>query len=131
MFATDYDLRERSDGAPTSVAMSAGDIVRFVQGARLGRVFDAGSAGLFEPAARFGVEEQTSAGGSVRLSGENKSTRPTTDGIRGFAGFGVTWQLNRASTDTFSHSVHLDYEATFGQKYDRPWSITAGYRARF
>jgi hypothetical protein len=32
---------------------------------------------------------------------------------------------------TAAQSIHLDIESAFGEKYDRPWSINAGYRLRF
>jgi hypothetical protein len=38
---------------------------------------------------------------------------------------GLIWQLDA------DNQLHLDYEASFGDKYDKPWGLTAGYRHQF
>jgi outer membrane autotransporter protein len=40
-------------------------------------------------------------------------------------GAGVVWQLDE------SNQLHLDYEASFGDKYDKPWGLNFGYRHQF
>jgi outer membrane autotransporter protein len=121
LFANDYDLEHNQSA--TRVKSNDADIFRFAQTAKLGRVFDLGESRFIEPAVHFGVEEQTSAGGRVRIQDEN--FRPNTDGVRGLLGLGVIYQLDA------SHQVHFDYETAFGDKYDRPWAVNAGYRVRF
>ncbi|MDR1191126.1 MAG: autotransporter outer membrane beta-barrel domain-containing protein [Verrucomicrobiales bacterium] len=37
----------------------------------------------------------------------------------------MLWQLNA------QHQLHLDYEAAFGDKFDQPWGLNAGYRYQF
>jgi outer membrane autotransporter protein len=121
LFANSYDLEHNQDA--TRVKNNDADIFRFAQTAKLGRVFDLGEGRFIEPAVHVGIEEQTSAGGRVKIKEEN--FRPNTDGVRGLLGFGVVYQL------TPSQQVHFDYETAFGDKYDRPWAVNAGYRVRF
>jgi outer membrane autotransporter protein len=121
LFANSYDLEHNQDA--TRVKNSDADIFRFAQTAKLGRVFDLGEGRFIEPAVHVGIEEQTSAGGRVKIKEEN--FRPNTDGVRGLVGFGVVYQF------TPSQQVHFDYETAFGDKYDRPWAVNAGYRVRF
>jgi outer membrane autotransporter protein len=40
-------------------------------------------------------------------------------------GGGIIWQIDQ------QNQLHLDYEASFGDKYDKPWGLTAGYRYQF
>jgi outer membrane autotransporter protein len=53
------------------------------------------------------------------------TTRANLDGVRAELGAGIIWQLNQ------HNQLHLDYEASFGDKYDKPWGLTAGYRYQF
>jgi outer membrane autotransporter protein len=99
------------------------DIYRFAGSIRLGKVMEAGSWGAFQPYAKVGVEEQISDGGSVRIASEK--WRPNTDGTRGILGAGVVWLLDERQ------QVYFDYEGAFGDKYDKPWGINAGYRVKF
>ncbi|MDR1144961.1 MAG: autotransporter outer membrane beta-barrel domain-containing protein [Verrucomicrobiales bacterium] len=54
-----------------------------------------------------------------------QATRATTDGARAELGAGLIWQLDA------DNQLHLDYEASFGDKYDKPWGLSAGYRHQF
>jgi outer membrane autotransporter protein len=47
------------------------------------------------------------------------------DGARAELGGGIVWQIDE------SNQLHLDYEASFGDKYDKPWGLTAGFRHQF
>jgi serum resistance protein len=103
------------------------DIYRFAAELRGGKTFALAGGGLVQPYAKAGVEEQFSDGGALRVSTGDASERltPDTDGTRIFLGAGVAWQMDK------SQQVHLDLETSFGDKYDIPWSINAGYRVRF
>jgi outer membrane autotransporter protein len=118
LIAEDYNLTGNSSPVRTTDA----DVFRFVEAVRVGRVWDLGGGSFIQPAVRFGIEEQTSSGGRVSVP---ETFRPNTDGIRGVVGFGVSWQL------TSDQQIHFDFETSFGEKLDRPWSLNAGYRFRF
>jgi outer membrane autotransporter protein len=116
-----------NDGYATDSGMAVGladsDIVQFYGGARLGRNIKLHQDGWLQPYVKVGGVEQLSSGGQVRAGGGE--WRPTTDGARGVIGAGIVYQLTDAD------QLHLDYEASFGDKYDKPWGLTAGYRHQF
>ncbi|MDR2513032.1 MAG: autotransporter outer membrane beta-barrel domain-containing protein [Puniceicoccales bacterium] len=99
------------------------DIFRLLAGLRFGRTIYTRDYGEFQPYARIGVEYQDSLGGSIRV--ESERFVPTTDGVRAVFGLGLAWQLDE------SQQVHLEYEASLGEKYDRPWGVTLSFRKRF
>jgi outer membrane autotransporter protein len=99
------------------------DIYRYVAALRAGRVWDLQTLGVVEPYVKVSVEYQESDGGSLRISGT--SLTPNTDGSRVNLGLGVSWQF------TSRQQIFLDYEASVGDKYDKPWGVNAGYRLRF
>jgi outer membrane autotransporter protein len=99
------------------------DIYRFAAAVRLGQVFETGRMGLLQPYLSIGVEQQFSDGGSVRMA--NERITPDTDGTRAVVGAGVIWQPSA------SRQFHLDYEASFGKRYQKPWGINIGFRQRF
>ena len=105
------------------VMSSDSDILRYFAGVKAGRDIKLDGWGTIQPSVRAGIEYQDSLGGAIRCGGERFV--PTTDGVRGVIGLGFGWQFTPAQ------QVHLEYEASFGEKYDRPWSINAGYRIRF
>ena len=119
LFAEDFSVDAQR------IHVGGSDIYRWAAGVRTGRVFDLGAGyGLLQPTARAGVEYQASSGGFIRTQGFD-ALRPTTDGVRGVLGLGVTWQFSPMS------QLHFEYEASFGEKYNKPWSLNAGYRIRF
>jgi outer membrane autotransporter protein len=122
LLANDYEL-EHGQSA-TRIRTKEADILRFSQSIKTGRVFDLGEGRFVEPAIHIGIEEQVSSGGKVSIQDE-ASFRPHTDGIRCVVGAGIAYQL------TPSQQVHFDFESSFGDKYDRPWSFNLGYRVRF
>ncbi|MDR2462942.1 MAG: autotransporter outer membrane beta-barrel domain-containing protein, partial [Verrucomicrobiales bacterium] len=67
--------------------------------------------------------EQVSTGGKVKASGGE--WRPNLDGARAEIGAGLIWKFNAA------HQLSLDYEASFGDKFTKPWGLNAGYRYQF
>jgi outer membrane autotransporter protein len=93
----------------------------------LARDFALASGSHLEPYLRFGYDEQDTSGGAVSASQGNQALRwhPNTDGGRTSVGLGVNWQLNA------SQQFHLDYEGSWGSRYDVPWALNAGWRVRF
>jgi outer membrane autotransporter protein len=91
--------------------------------ASFGRTIQLANGGILQPYLKIGGVEQISTGGKLRAS--NSEWHPTYDGLRAELGAGLIWQLNP------HHQLHLDYEASFGDKYDKPWGLTAGYRYQF
>ncbi|MDR2845205.1 MAG: autotransporter outer membrane beta-barrel domain-containing protein [Puniceicoccales bacterium] len=112
-FTTNTGLRVKSDDA---------DIYRFAASVRVGKTLDFGDTGLLRPYAKAGIEHQA-GGADVRLNGATFS--PNSNGTRAQVGFGVSWQLDADS------QIHFDYEAAFGEKYEKPWGINLGYHRRF
>jgi outer membrane autotransporter protein len=105
------------------VDLNDADILQFYGGARLGRNIKLNDKGWLQPYVKVGGLEQISSGGKVRAEGGE--WRPNMDGARGVIGAGVVWQLDE------SNQLHLDYEASFGDKYDKPWGLNFGYRHQF
>ncbi|EIP96436.1 outer membrane autotransporter barrel domain-containing protein [Opitutaceae bacterium TAV1] len=99
------------------------DIYQFSATVRGGKTIALSGGRLLQPYARVGVSESVSDGGSVKAQGAK--WRPNTDGQRGIAGLGLIWQLGAAD------QIHVDYEANWGDKFDRPWNINLGYRRRW
>jgi outer membrane autotransporter protein len=106
-----------------SVDLNDADILQFYGGARLGRNIKLSDKGWLQPYVKVGGLEQISSGGQVRAEGGE--WRPNLDGARGVIGAGVAWQLDE------SNQLHLDYEASFGDRYDKPWGLNFGYRHQF
>jgi outer membrane autotransporter protein len=105
------------------VTVSAADVFRFKGGALLGRNIILGNHSRLQPYIKvFGIE-QVSSGGKVQAGGNN--WRPTLDGAAAQIGCGILWQLNDRN------QLHLDYDAEFGAKYDKPFGLSAGYRYQF
>ncbi len=98
------------------------DIYRFNALVRAGKTLEF-EGYVFQPYLKGGVQEQISSGGNIYSGGE--SFRPNTDGTHAVFGAGLIFQLTQAS------QIHLDYEASFGDKYSTPWSVNAGIRFKF
>jgi outer membrane autotransporter protein len=79
--------------------------------------------GELHPYARLGGAALTSHGGEIRNG--HQHLRPAIDGARIELGAGLDWQLSAA------HQLHIDYEASYAEKYTKPWGLTAGYRFQF
>lgn len=78
---------------------------------------------IFQPYIKGGIETQFSSGG--RLEVADRVLRPNTDGNRAIFGAGVVWQMTEKA------QIHLDCEGSFGDKYDVPWRVNAGFRYGF
>ncbi|MDR2982530.1 MAG: autotransporter outer membrane beta-barrel domain-containing protein [Puniceicoccales bacterium] len=118
IFAESYSTRDS-----LRVTNGDSDIYRFAGNIRAGKTIGVGEDMLLQPYVKIGIEEQISSGGSVRIATER--FEPNTDGTRGIVGVGVIWQLDSMQ------QIHFDYEASWGDKYDKPWGVNAGYRLRF
>jgi len=105
------------------VDQRAADVWQLRAGTRAGRTLSLRNGGTVQPYAKLGLVEQVSSGGNVDILGS--AWRPNTDGLRAELGTGVIWQLNA------NNQLHLDYQAAFGQKYEKPWGFNAGYRRQF
>jgi autotransporter-associated beta strand protein len=121
--AEDYTTAGRDGALPLRVDASDSDLLRYSASVRAGHTFDLGGQGVLEPFVRAGVEYQDSFGGRIRVAG--MSFRPDLDGLRVNVGIGAAWQL------TDRQQVHLEFDASYGDTYDKPWGINAGYRLRF
>jgi outer membrane autotransporter protein len=137
----DYTINDGSAAADRlQVANGTADVLRGAAQLRAGKVFDLGSAGRLQPYLKIAAEVQESFGGKTTVTdptlarnasasyAETYATRrwsPDTDGTRYTLGIGAAWQFNQ------SLQIHLDFETATGDKYDLPWSISAGYRLRF
>ena len=116
-------LRAAGKDYVTSTALAVdvddADIWQFGVSVRAGKTIGLSDERVVQPYAKLGATTQISDGGEVRAGGGQ--WRPNTDGQRGVAGAGVIWTLSRLDR------VHFDYEAGWGDKYERPWSVSLGY----
>lgn len=121
VFNSDYE----SD--VTTVEATNADILRLWGGVRVGwniKVHEKGN--ILQPYLKGGVQEQISSGGKVQIGGDPMDVwRPNSDGLYYLGGAGLMFQISEVD------QLHLDYEATFGHKYDVPWNINLGYRHQF
>jgi outer membrane autotransporter protein len=99
------------------------DALQLRIGSVFGRTINLTNSGALQPYIKISGVETISSGGAIRNGYQH--TRANTDGARAELGGGLIWQL-----DT-NNQLHLDYEASFGDKYDKPWGLTAGYRHQF
>ncbi|MDR1305547.1 MAG: autotransporter outer membrane beta-barrel domain-containing protein [Verrucomicrobiales bacterium] len=120
LFGADY----QSTGAnPTGVSQSDADLLQLRFGALFGRTVKLSNGGLLQPYVKVMGLKQVSSGGTI--TSDRDHWRPNYDGLRAQLGAGFIWQLDDRN------QLHLDYEAEFGEKFDQPWGVTAGYRYQF
>jgi autotransporter-associated beta strand protein len=74
----------------------------------------------WSPYGKFGVVRTTTDGGAVHARA--RDYEPDLDGWRVEFGFGASYQLNDRG------QLYLDYEYGKAPAYERPWSLTLGYR---
>jgi outer membrane autotransporter protein len=103
------------------------EVLRWGVSLTLAKAFTLSGGTTLQPSIRIGYDEQDSYGGSVlaTLGSDTQKWRAATDGGRTSVGVGVSWQLSD------SQQIHLDYEGSWGTRYDVPWNINAGWRVRF
>jgi outer membrane autotransporter protein len=89
----------------------------------IGKTIRLAHGGHLQPYIKFGGAVLSSTGGEIRTA--HQRLRPNTDGARAEAGAGLLWQPSA------SHQLHLDYEAAYAEKYNKPWGLTAAYRWQF
>jgi outer membrane autotransporter protein len=107
-----------------TVDLNDSDVFLFRGGAVFGRTITfTKSKSILQPYFKVMGAEQFSSGGEVSVSGD--SWRPTLDGVHAEIGAGIVWQLDD------HNQLHLDYEAAFGDNYDKPWGVNAGFRHKF
>jgi outer membrane autotransporter protein len=116
-------LAENYSAAPLTISAQDLDALQLRIGSLFGRTIKLTNSGALQPYIKISGVETISSGGAIRNG--YQSTRANTDGARAELGAGLIWQL-----DT-NNQLHLDYEASFGNKYDKPWGLTAGYRHQF
>ncbi|MDR1305169.1 MAG: autotransporter outer membrane beta-barrel domain-containing protein, partial [Verrucomicrobiales bacterium] len=116
-------LAEDYTAGPMSLKAQDLDALQLRLGSLFGRTIKLASGGALQPYVKISGVETISSGGAIRNG--YQSARANTDGARAEIGGGLIWQLD------INNQLHLDYEASFGDKYDKPWGLTAGYRHQF
>jgi outer membrane autotransporter protein len=116
-------LAENYTAGPMTISAQDLDALQFRIGSLFGRTIKLTNGGALQPYIKISGVETISSGGTLRNGYQH--TRANTDGARAELGAGLIWQLDA------DNQLHLDYEASFGDKYDKPWGLTAGYRHQF
>ncbi|MDR1145751.1 MAG: autotransporter outer membrane beta-barrel domain-containing protein, partial [Verrucomicrobiales bacterium] len=116
-------LAEDYQAGPMTISAQDLDALQLRIGSVFGRTINLTNSGALQPYLKIIGDEANRSGGAIRNGYQH--TRANTDGARAELGGGLIWQLD---TD---NQLHLDYEASFGDKYDKPWGLTAGYRHQF
>jgi outer membrane autotransporter protein len=116
-------LAEDYQAGPMSIAAQDLDAIQFRVGSLFGRTIKLANGGAIQPYVKISGVEAISSGGAIRNG--YQSIRSNIDGARAELGGGLIWQIDVAN------QLHLDYEASFGDKYDKPWGLTAGFRHQF
>ncbi|MDR1145159.1 MAG: autotransporter outer membrane beta-barrel domain-containing protein [Verrucomicrobiales bacterium] len=116
-------LAEDYQAGPMTINAQDLDALQLRIGSLFGRTINLTNSGALQPYVKISGVETISTGGTIRNGYQH--TRANTDGARAELGGGIIWQLNA------NNQLHLDYEASFGDKYDKPWGLSAGYRHQF
>ncbi|MDR1145173.1 MAG: autotransporter outer membrane beta-barrel domain-containing protein [Verrucomicrobiales bacterium] len=116
-------LAENYTAGPLTISAQDLDALQLRIGSLFGRTIKLTNSGAWQPYIKISGVETISSGGAIRNGYQH--TRANTDGARAELGGGLIWQLDA------DNQLHLDYEASFGDKYDKPWGLTAGYRHQF
>ncbi|MDR1146290.1 MAG: autotransporter domain-containing protein [Verrucomicrobiales bacterium] len=116
-------LAEDYNAGPLNIAAQDLDAIQMRAGALFGKTIKFANGGALQPYLKASGVEMLSTGGKLRNGAQ--SVRANIDGARAEIGGGVIWQLDDRN------QLHLDYEASFGDKYSKPWGLTAGYRHQF
>ncbi|MDR1146933.1 MAG: autotransporter outer membrane beta-barrel domain-containing protein, partial [Verrucomicrobiales bacterium] len=116
-------LAENYTAGPMTISAQDLDALQLRLGSLFGRTINLTNSGALQPYIKISGVETISSGGTLHNGYQH--TRANTDGARAELGGGLIWQLDA------DNQLHLDYEASFGDKYDKPWGLTAGYRHQF
>ncbi|MDR1304709.1 MAG: autotransporter outer membrane beta-barrel domain-containing protein [Verrucomicrobiales bacterium] len=116
-------LAENYQAGPMTISAQDLDALQLRLGSLFGRSIKLANSGALQPYIKISGVETISSGGTIKNGYQH--TRANTDGARAEVGGGIIWQLDA------DNQLHLDYEASFGDKYDKPWGLTAGYRHQF
>jgi outer membrane autotransporter protein len=106
--------------SPLSVQGSAVSISRARATLRAGRAWEINSLGWLELTARASALRERSSGGEINIGPEK--WRPNLDGNRYEAGLGLCWR------PFDSGQIYFDYEYAAGDNYEKPWSLSLGFR---
>ncbi len=96
-------------------------ITRLRASVKAGRLW-AISQGVMELSGRLGASHEESSGGEIQAGSR---WRPNVDGTRAEAGLGLIWRPTTAG------QLYFDYEFATGDCYQKPWSVSLGYRHAF
>ncbi|MDR0533279.1 MAG: autotransporter outer membrane beta-barrel domain-containing protein, partial [Verrucomicrobiales bacterium] len=116
-------LAEDYRAAGMSIEAQDLDALQFRIGSLFGRTIKLANGGAIQPYLKVSGVEMVSSGGAIRNG--YQSIRSNIDGARAELGGGIIWQMDD------QNQLHFDYEASFGDKYDKPWGLTAGFRHQF
>ena len=110
------------------VTYDAADVLQFRYGSLFGRTIKLHKDrpddwSFIQPYVKIFGQHQISGGGHIS-SGDDR-WRPNTDGWAAVVGAGIIWQIDE------QNQLHLDYEATLAEKYDKPWGLNFGFRHQF
>ncbi|MDR1789028.1 MAG: autotransporter outer membrane beta-barrel domain-containing protein, partial [Opitutaceae bacterium] len=124
-----YDITS-TYGTPSSTRVSLGsaEVLLGRIGATLSKVYEQKeNKGFLQPYVRLALTDQVSSGGKVSWQGSGSliSIRPNYDGFRVDVSAGIIWQIRQ------NNQLHLEYEASFSDKFTRPWSLFGGLRHQF
>ncbi|MDF9832160.1 outer membrane autotransporter protein [Ereboglobus sp. PH5-5] len=120
-----YLMRDDYTTKGDNLAVDSDDatIARLRATLRAGRAWKLANSHI-EIAGRIGAAYEDSSGGKIRVN-DGTPWRPNVDGARGEAGVGLIWRPTAAG------QLYFDYEFATGEGYQKPWSISLGYRHAF
>ena len=129
-FAMSHFMKENvSPAEDLKINMGASTAIRYGILLGLGKVFTINkkTSEYVQPYLKAGLDGQSSNGGRINIDASSEATSldVNTNDIQGTVGLGVAWQLDA------SQQLHVDYEASFGGKFTRPWVVNVGYNIRF
>ena len=117
ILASDY----RADNL--DIAARDMDALQFRVGGLVGKRVELKKGGVLQFYVKASGVETVSNGGEI--GNGSQWVRANLDGARAEVGVGVVWEI------TDRHQLHLDFESSFGDKYDKPWGVNFGYRFKF
>ncbi|WP_161554820.1 autotransporter outer membrane beta-barrel domain-containing protein [Ereboglobus luteus] len=120
-----YLMRDDYTTKGDNLAVDSDDatIARLRATLRAGRAWKLANSHI-EIAGRIGAAYEDSSGGKIRVN-DGTPWRPNVDGARGEAGVGLIWRPTAAG------QLYFDYEFATGEGYQKPWSVSLGYRHAF
>ena len=118
--STDFRLKN----SRIKISTDSADIYRLLGGVKFGQTTSVGDSDKpFIWYVSADIESQTSNGGKIHVADE--AIDVNTDGVRSILGLGVMYD------DSDFSQCYFNFETSFGEKYNRPWNVIAGYRMMF